>query len=138
MKARVIVADNARARIFTSDDVINHLLEQEAYVHPEARLKNRDLVGDAAGKTRDTHGSLDPATSPKDHEAQNFAKLLAKHLKDMHSDQHFEQLILIAPPHFLGMLRKELPENLERLIEKTISKDLTTASVDDIIDYIKS
>jgi len=138
METRVIVADNARARFFSSHDVINHLVEQEGYVHSEARLKNHDLVGDAAGKSRDTHGSLDPATSPKDHEAQNFAKLLAKHLKDMHSDQHFEQLILIAPPHFLGMLRKELPKTLERLVERTIGKDLTTASVEDIIDYIKS
>jgi len=47
-------------------------------------------------------------------------------------------LILIAPPRFLGMLRKELSSPLDQLVTSTIDKDLTTASVDDIIDHIKS
>lgn len=138
METRVIVADNARARIFASHDVLNHLTEQDDFVHSEAHLANQDLVADAAGKSRDPHGALDPATSPKEHEARNFAKLLAKHLKALHNDGHFERLILIAPPHFLGLLRKELPKPLDQLVDRTIHKDLTTASVEDIIDYIKS
>jgi protein required for attachment to host cells len=138
METRVIVADNARARIFVSHDVLNHLVEQEDFIHSEAHLKNQELVGDAAGKSRDPHGSLDPATAPKELEAQNFAKLLAKHLKALHSEQHFDHLILIAPPHFLGLLRKELHKPLDQLVKRTIHKDLTIASVEDIIDYIKS
>ena len=138
METRVIVADNARARIFVSHDVLNHLTEQDDFVHSEAHLTNQELVGDAAGKSRDPHGSLDPATSPKEHEVRNFAKLLAKHLKDLHNEQHFERLILIAPPHFLGLLRKELPKPLDQLVERTIHKDLTTASVQDIIDRVRS
>ena len=46
--------------------------------------------------------------------------------------------MLIAPPKFLGMLRKELPRPLDQLVTKTIRKDLTRASVEQIIDYIKS
>jgi len=138
METRVIVADNARARIFASHDVLNHLTEQDDFVHSEAHLANQDLVADAAGKSRDPHGSLDPATSPKEHEARTFAKLLAKHLKALHNKRHFERLILIAPPHFLGLLRKELHQPLDQLVERTIHKDLTTASVEDIIDCIKS
>jgi len=138
METRVIVADSARARIFISRDVLNHLAEQDDFVHPEARLANRDLVSDAAGKSRDPHGSLDPETTAKEHEAENFAKFLARHLKEMHSEQHFECLILIAPPRFLGLLRKELPPPLDQLVERTIHRDLTTASVEEIIDCIKS
>ena len=138
METRVIVADNARARIFASHDVLNHLAEQKDFVHSEARLANQDLISDAAGKSRDPHGSLDQATSAKDHEAQNFAKLLEKHLKDLHNQQHFEVLILIGPPKFLGLLRSELHKPLDQLVERTIHKDLTTASIEDIIDYIKS
>lgn len=138
METRVIVADNARARIFQSHTVMNHLQEQEAFVHSAARLSNRELVGDASGKSVDQHGSLDPATSAKEHEAQSFAKLLAGHLKELHNRQHYESLMLIAPPKFLGMLRKELPSPLDQLVTKTIHKDLTKASVEQIIDYIKS
>jgi protein required for attachment to host cells len=138
METRVIVADNARARIFSSHSVINHLEEMEGFVHPEARMTNSELVGDSAGKSVDQHGSLDPATSAREHEEENFARLLGKHLKALHNEQHFEQLILVASPKFLGMLRKCLPGPLDQLVTRTIDKDLTTADVTTIIDYIKS
>jgi protein required for attachment to host cells len=138
METRVIVANNARARIFVSHDVLNHLVEEEGFVHEEAHLSNRDLVSDAAGKTRDSHGSFDSETSPKEHEAENFAVLLARRLKEMHNERHFDQLILIAPPAFLGLLRKHLHKPLDKLVERTIHKDLSTAAIDDIIDSIRA
>ena len=138
METRVIVADNARARIFESHSVINRLEEREGFVHSAARLSNRDLVGDSAGKSVDQHGSLDPGTSAKQHQAQNFARMLARHLKELHNKQHYDNLILIAPPRFLGMLRKELPGPLDKLVTSTIDKDLTEASVEDIIEHIKA
>lgn len=137
METRVIVADNARARIFSSHSVINQLEEIEGFAHAEAHLSNSELVEDSSGKSVDQHGSLDPATSPKDHEEEDFARLLGKHLKALHNEQHFEQLVLIASPRFLGMLRKALPGPLDQLVTRTIDKDLTTADVDTIIDYIK-
>ena len=138
METRVIVADNCRARIFSSHTVLNHLTELEGFAHPEGRWSNQELVGDEAGKSRDLHGDLEPATSPKEHEAQMFAKALAKHLKDLHNQQHYEQLILIAPPRFLGLLRKELPKPLDQLETHSIDKDLTGCSIEEIIDYIKA
>ena len=138
METRVIVANNARARIFVSHDVLNHLAEQEAFVHTESRSPNRDLVSDAAGKSRDPHESFDPETFPTDHEAEKFALLLARRLKEIHNDLHFEQLILIAPPTFLGLLRKNLQKPLDKLVDRAIDKDLTTADTDVIIDYIRA
>ncbi len=138
METRVIVADNARARIFASGAAINQLQEVEGFAHPEAHLSNRELVGDSSGKSVDQHGSLDPATDARAVEAQAFAKLLGKHLKELHNQQHFERLILIAPPRFLGLLRKELASPLDSLVSQSIDKDLTTASLEQIIDYIKS
>jgi protein required for attachment to host cells len=138
MEIRLIVADNARARIFASHSDIRRLQERADFVHPEARLSNSDLVGDAAGKSIDGRSSLDPATSPKQHQAETFARSLARHLKEMHDEQHYEELILIAPPKFLGMLRAELPAQLERLVTRTVNKDLTTAGVAEIIDALGS
>jgi len=138
METRVIVANNARARIFASHDVLSHLVEQEDFVHSEAHLQNRELVSDAAGKSRYSHDSFGARTSPADHEAENFAVLLARRLKEMHNELHFDQLIIIAPPAFLGLLRKNLRKPLDRLVERTIHKDLTTAGIDDIIEYIRA
>ena len=138
METRVIVADSRRARIFSSHTVMNRLVEEESFVHPEARLANRDLVSDAPGRSSNRSDAYTPATSAKEHEARGFAKDLARHLKSLHSAQHFEQLILIASPRFLGLLRSELHAPLDRLVSRTIAKDLTLADVGEIIDQIKS
>lgn len=138
METLVIVADNARARIFGSHSVMGQLQELEGFVHPEAHLSNQELVSDSPGRSVGQHGSLAPRTSAKEQELRGFAKMLALHLKDLHNQQHFEQLILIASPRFLGMLRKELPGPLDQLVTRTIDKDLTTASSEEIIDYIMS
>jgi protein required for attachment to host cells len=118
--------------------VINRLEEREAFIHSEAQLSNTDLVSDSAGKSTHWCGSLNPPTTAKEHEAQNFAKMLARHLKELHNQRHYENLVLIAPPRFLGMLRNELLSPLDKLVTFTIDKDLTTASVESIIGHIKS
>jgi protein required for attachment to host cells len=46
--------------------------------------------------------------------------------------------VLIAPPTFLGLLRKNLQKPLDKLVERTIAKDLTTADIEDIINYIRA
>ena len=137
MKTRIVVADNNRARIFSSNTYFSELIEQEDFVHNEAHLSNKELVSDAAGKSVDQHGSLDPATSAKEHEKEMFARSLGKHMKGLYNQQHFEQLILVASPKFLGLLRKNLPDPLDKLVTKTIDKDLTLCSVDELIEYLK-
>ena len=138
METRVIVADSARARIFSSHGTLLQLEEIEGFAHPVARSSNREMTSDAAGRSVDGHGSLDPATSARDHEAENFARMLGRHLKDLHNTQHFEQIMLVAPPRFLGMLRKHLPKPLDRLVAVTVDKDMSEASVEAIIDCIRS
>lgn len=133
MKTRVVVADNSRARIFSSYPHFRELHEQEDFVHEAAHLSNQELVADAAGKSVDQHGSLDPATSAKAHEEEMFAKALAKHLKELHNRDHYEKLVLVAPPKFLGLLRGELHGTLDKLVIKTLDKDLTSCRVDELI-----
>ncbi len=137
MKTRIVVADNSRARIFSSYPHFSELCEQEDFVHEAARLLNQELVADAAGKSVDQHGSLDPATSAKTHEEEVFVKALAKHLKELHNRDHYKKLVLVAPPKFLGLLRGELHSTLDKLVIKTIDKDLTLCSVDELIEYLK-
>jgi len=137
METRVIVADNNRARIFSSDSTLKNIEEIEDFVHTAAHLSNQELVDDVAGESVDHHGSLDPASSAKDHEEKMFAKSLGKHLKELYNQQHYEQLILIAPPKFLGLLRNELPGVLEKLVTRTINKDLTLSSVEELLDYLE-
>ena len=137
MNARLVVADNCRARIFESHLSLRDLKKVDDLVHTPSRLTNRDLVDDASGKSVDQHGSLEPATSPKDHEKIVFAKRLGKHLKKMHSQKHFDELVLVAPPKFLGMLRDELQSPLDKLVTRTVDKDLTRLTVHELVEVLK-
>ncbi len=138
METRVIVADNLRARIFSSHTVLNKLEEMEGFTHPEARWSNSDIASDVAGKSAEQQGALRSRTSPKEQEEKNFAHMLAQHLKQLHNQHHYESLVLIAPPHFLGLLHGQLPKPIDKLVTQTLGKDLTTCSVEEIIDHIRA
>lgn len=134
----LIVADSARARIFRSPGTLKQLEEIEGFANPEAHWSNSDLASDSSGKSVDQRGSLDPRTSPKEQEVENFARMLAQHLKALHNQAHFEELILVAAPRFLGLLRKHLPRPLDQTMERSVDRDMTEASREEIIDCILS
>jgi protein required for attachment to host cells len=138
MKALIVVADAARARLFKTEEKITDISELDELSHPESRLRDRELGSGTPVKSANQKGSLQPRTSPKDYEEQSFAKELGKHIKSLHNDLHFEELILIASPRFLGMLRNELDSTLDKLVSKSINKELLQADVDSIIEYIKN
>ena len=137
MEIRVIVADNARARIFLSHGTMLQLREIEGFAHPEARLSNRDLASDGPGRNAQHGDDYTAPTSPKEHEAESFARMLAHHLKDMHNEEHFESLVLVSPPKFLGLLRQHLPKPLDKLVTHSVDKDLTDCPVEEIVSHIR-
>lgn len=127
--AWVIVADSARARIFSVENASGQLEPVEQLLSPEARLHERDLSSDRPGRSFDSFGSgrhsTDTATSAKDQIASNFAKEVAQHLKAGVDDRSFGRLVIIAEPQFLGLLNKSLPTAVEKLVSLRIDKDLT-------------
>ena len=138
MNALIVVADAARARIFKTGEKLTDMTEIEDLVHPESRLRNRELGAGTPVRSANQTGSLQPRTLPKDHEEQSFAKMLGKHLKVLHNQLYYEEVILIASPRFLGMLRNELDTTIDKLVSRTINKDLLKASTDELIEYIKN
>lgn len=138
MKALIVVADAARARLFRTEEKITDISELDELSHPESRLRDRELGSGTPVRSANQKGSLQPRTFPKDYEEQSFAKELGKHIKSLHNDLRFEELILIASPRFLGMLRNELDSTLDKLVSKSINKELLQADVDSIIEYIKN
>ncbi len=75
-------------------------------------------------------------TSTKDNEEHFFARQLGKHIKELYNHDKFEELILIAAPRFLGMLREEIPAPLGRVETRSFSKELIHLSAGEIAEYI--
>ena len=135
MTTYIVVADAARARIFTRDAL--NLTEHESLVHAAGRLHEGDLITDRRG------AEVQEATSPSSrssgeegaasqHENELFAKEVAKRLYGARVDNSMEKLIMVAPPKFLGLLREKLDNTTHKLVIHTLSKDLSKASLADI------
>jgi len=114
-----------RARIIQSEDT--ELLELIAeYTHAASRKKNGDLVTDRQGDFG--LGTFVEETPPKTHEAEMFALELIKYLETGRKDAQFRDIIIVAPPTFMGLLHKYMPPAMQKLILQTIEKDYTQLS----------
>lgn len=134
MTTYIVVADAARARIFTREG--KTLAEQESLVHAEGRLHEGDLITDQRGDVQESMSSTSRSSGQENvasqHENELFAKEVANRLYSARVDNSLEKLILVAPPKFLGLLRDKLDGPTQKLVIHSLSKDLSKASLDDI------
>lgn len=139
----ILVADSSRARIFAADTPSSPLEELEDIAHTEGRLHDREITADLPGRMRHAGGAgsvgghaYDPSSDPKKYEASHFAHSIAQHLEEAHNKNEFEQLVIIAEPSFLGMLRNNLSEQLKKVVCLELDKSITTHSAADIRGHL--
>jgi protein required for attachment to host cells len=131
----VIAADSSRARIFTAPSPSAELEERETLVNPEARLRDRDLISDAPGRTfsrASAQRSGMMSDDPKAHEIDKFAKALAQRLEQGRTHDEYDHLVLIAAPAFLGVLRETLDKQVLHHVALSMDKDLSQMSADEL------
>ena len=124
----IVLADSARARIFTLSEPGTKLRERVDLSHPQSRVHDRDLTTDLPGRAFDSHGqgrhAMEQRHDPKEHEAQTFAANVARELERARSDGPFDSLVLVAPPKFLGLLRAQLDKGTHEHVIVEIHKNL--------------
>lgn len=130
MNTWIVVSDASRARIFAfGDDERAWTLIRELE-HPESRAKETDLVDGEHGRTRQSAGAggrptMEPTTPQKRVEHSAFAQDLAELLEHGYDAHEFRDLVLVAPPQFLGILRGAIGAKLEKHVVATLDKDYT-------------
>jgi protein required for attachment to host cells len=136
----IVVADNSRARIFTAETSSSPLEEIEDMAHAEGRLHDREITEDLPGKIKNAGGigghAFEQPTDPKKHEASNFAHRIVHYLEDAHNANRFSRLLVIAEPTMLGLLRKEMPEQIKRQITFELDKSITSLNAVDIRKHL--
>jgi protein required for attachment to host cells len=135
----ILVADTTRARIFTAEAPSAPLEELEDLSHTEGRLHDREITSDLPGKVKSFGGgghAFEQPTDPKKHEIDNFAHQIAQHLEKAYNTNRFEQLIIVAAPSFLGLLRSHLPEQIKKRVRFELDKELTLLSAADIRQHL--
>lgn len=135
----IVVADNTQARFFTAATRSASLDEIDTLTHTENRLHDRDITSDLPGKIKSTGGgghAFEQPTDPKKHEADNFARLVAAFLENAHNDEHFDELVIVAEPSFLGLLRTHLSDQVKKLVTFELDKNITTRDAADIRSHL--
>ncbi len=135
----ILVANASTARIYENKGINKglHLISQ--LDHPESRMKGSDLVSDRPGHMQSVgngHGARQPATDPKQNEAEHFALDLAKILEQGRGENKYDRLIVVASNPFLGTLKPRLPEKVQSLVSDTIEKDYTKATEKELAGHL--
>jgi len=135
----ILVADNTRARIFTAETPASPLEEIADFSHTEGRLHDREITSDLPGRIKSANAvghAFEQPTDPKKHEIDNFARHIGHFLEDAYNANRFEQLIIVAGPSFLGLLRSHLQEQVKQRVRFELNKEITMLSADDIRQHL--
>jgi protein required for attachment to host cells len=107
----IIVADKSKARIFTVAESRGALLAVAELEHPEAREREQSLTSDRQGRSFDSAGkgrhAMGKTVEPGEHEAIRFAGQIADYVRAAQNEGRCNRLLLVAGPHFLGLLREQ-------------------------------
>jgi len=145
----IIAADESRARVLQVTGQEERLTEVEDLVNPSGRAQNRELqtdaeprfsghggVGKPGGSTTSGPGSDRETQGAVEHSARTFAREVGRYLDKARTEHRYDQLVLVAPPKFLGALRKELHKEVEKLVAEELPKDLSWFNARDLQRYL--
>lgn len=139
-KRCIVVAESSRVRIFEQEKLRAPLIEISDFSNSAARLHERELGADIPGRGFSCKGGnkhcYEPPTTLKEQEAINFSKQICGHIERVCATHQFLELILIAPPDFLGLIRKNLAESTKKLVTHEINKNLVREDLKTILQHI--
>ena len=144
----IVAADSSRARVLQVADREPKLVEVEDLLNPQARLQDRDLQTDAEprfsghggvgkpGAARTSGPASDrEAQGAVEHSVKTFAKEIGRYLGEARTQHRYDELVLVAPPKFLGALRQELDTEVAKLVVEELPKDLSTLNARELERY---
>lgn len=143
----IVVANAGHARFFSQANRAASFEEVDDLVNAGSRLRAVDTETDdlgqrAASTTR--HGSGAPSSpsdyqphqTPAEHQAELFARTVAARLAQGLQGRQFGQVVLVASPEFLGVLRKQISPQVQQAVRTEIGKDYTHLGVNELRDRI--
>lgn len=79
------------------------------------------------------HHGVNGEKSTEQHELTLFAKEVARRIDADRARNEFDQLVLVAAPKMLGLLRQSLPTPSQSLLAGEVSKDIVNQGQDAIL-----
>jgi len=115
------------------------LAEVRDFVNPKGRMNDRELTTDAQPRFRGTSGpgSDREETGAAEHEVELFAKEIDRFLDQERARRRYDKLVMLAPPKFLGLLRKNLGKEVEKLVADEDDRNLSWLDAREIERFLR-
>ena len=124
----VLVANQSEARIYSTTRVTGSLMLVKILTHEEGAAQARELTSDAPGRSFNRMGparhGMEPDTGVKEEERRRFVREMVDQLEAGHLRGDFHDLVLLAAPGVLGVIRKTMSSDLEKGVIKEIPKNV--------------
>lgn len=136
----ILVANAGEAKLYANTGISKGLEKIADFDHPDSRKKNSDLVTDRSGHMQSSgngHGARQPATDPKQHEHEIFAREIAHHIELGRTGNQYQRLIIAAEPHFRGLLNNTFSTQVHSLISESLDKDYTKATQKELAGHLE-
>ncbi|HEY8100211.1 MAG TPA: host attachment protein [Burkholderiaceae bacterium] len=139
----ILAADNSRVRVFQELDHEHHLQEIQDFANPAGHASGRELETDSKGRyygkgERSQAHTAEPDVDPIQHENELFSKEIGEFLDKARNEHRYDKLHVIAPPKFLGLLRKNLNKETQKLVGEEIVKDISWQGKHEIEAFVRT
>ena len=130
----IVAADASRARIFEMGARVDDddPREIDDLTNPQGRLQDREVNTDAHGRFYGGNAprahSAAQAVTPEQHNTELFSKEVGRYLDKARTQHRYDRLCVIAPPEFLGLMRKNMTDETRKLVDTEVDKDLSKSA----------
>jgi protein required for attachment to host cells len=135
-RTRIVVADQAEAVFYDTASPTQPPREVARIADTAAHLHDRDFSSDRPGrghaKARGTRHAFGGENDPRHREAMAFARRIARRLDEARRRDEYDDLVVVAGPAFLGLMREELSGPTRARIVSEVHKDLVHGPVEEL------
>jgi protein required for attachment to host cells len=132
----ILVANASHARLFSRESPTAPLIPLANIEHPESRLKGIQLADDRPGHEATDNSSggnrYEPRSEVRRKEHQRFAREIAERLETGLAAGEFSSLWLFASSPFLGELKAQLSDPVDKCLQLALDSDLTSFGLAEI------
>jgi protein required for attachment to host cells len=139
-KFRIVVADQAEAVFYEIASLRSTPVEIARIANPEGQKHERELGADRPGRSHSRYGgarySLAGRSTARRESAERFARRIARRLDKARRSEEFADLIVVAGPAFLGLVRESLPALTRARVVHEVRKDLVRKPVQELCTHL--
>ena len=132
----IVLANASHARLLSRDSATDPLVPMATLEHPESRLKGSQLADDRPGHEATDNSSggnrYEPRSDVRRKEHQRFAREIAHRLDAGLAAGEFNAVWLFASSPFLGELKAQLSDAVNKRVHLALDSDLTALGLAEI------